>query len=213
MIIAHVPPPRAGGGPAADAHRGHGPQRLRGPHRHRAGRARHAARAQAGGAAQARRHARCAPRSSSSSCSRTWAAREVDEVHLRRHLRRGGPGRRGHRRHHRRRELPRAAADHRGRRADPVHDLPRQRQPRLRPGQQVQHQPPGARTPAPGGRTRRGAAVEDGAGRLQGLRSRRAAPVDPDGEHAPRGLRVHGGPAAGHLQGDRRARRPSRSRS
>ena len=68
--------------------------------------------------------------------------------------------------------------------------------------------------------------VEDAGRRLQGLRPGHPAPVDPDGEHAPRGFRVHGRPAPGHLQGDRRqegraggdphrgrAQRPGRARS
>ena len=53
--------------------------------------------------------------------------------------------------------------------------------------------------------------------RVHRLRPRPAAPVDPAGEHAPRGLRAVGRQAAGHHQGDRRRddgadRVPGRSR-
>ena len=159
--------PAAGGGrrrPAADAG-GHARlQRLRRPHRHRPGLRR-------------QDHARA----SASRCMKHDGQRvedtvkqlyvfdrlgriETDEVGGRRHLRRGRPRGRGHRRHHRRPRKPRRpAADHR-RRADAGDDLPHQRFAVRRPGRDLRHQPAAARPadegagvqrrPAGDGRTR-----------------------------------------------------------
>ncbi len=131
-------------GPAADAGRGDGPQRLRGPHRHRPHRARRAEVEGPRAVAQARRQRARNGRQAALRLRQPRPPRGRDRG-LRRHLRRGRPGRRGHRRHHRRRGQPRAAAHHRRGRADAHHELHGQRQPVLRPGRQVRHQPPAAR--------------------------------------------------------------------
>ena len=194
-------------GPAADAGGRHGPQRLRGPHRHRPRRPRAAARpSEHGGAAQAGRQPGQTAGVKQLFVFDNLGRREVERGRLRRHLRRGRPGGRRHRRHPGRSGASRAPAHHRRGRADPDHELHGQRQPLLRPGRQVVTSRQLRERLC--SETERDVAlrVEDTASarHLQGQRPRHPAPVHPHGEHAPRGLRVHGRPAAGDLQGDRR---------
>ena len=135
-----------------------------------------------------------------------------------RHHRRLRRGR--HRRDHRRHRQAGAPALRRHRRADPGHELHGQHLPLRRSGGEIRHLPQHPRSADPGAAHQRLAA---GGGycqhrHLQGLRARRAAPVDPDREHAPRRLRAGGLQAGGHLpRGRRRALRadgvPGRSTS
>ena len=127
---------------------------------------------------------------------------------------RRGRGRRG-RRHRRHVHLPdrpdHARADPR-RRADDVDRLRAFHEPARRPGGRHRRRPPDQGAPLPRGRVQhlddhhrdRG---QDGHG---GRRPRRAAPLGPHGDHAPRGLRVPGRTPARDPQ-DRRARQEARA--
>ncbi len=108
-----------------------------------------------------------------------------------------------HRRHRHRRDTdrlrqPAAAADVAGRRAHLDDELLRQQLAAGRARRQVRHQPPDPRPAGPRVAEQRGAEGQgDRRGRhLRSLRTRRTAPDDPAGNHAPRGLRAGGEQAA-----------------
>ena len=86
------------------------------------------------------------------------------------------------------------------RRADPVDELHRQHLPLCRPRRQMGHLPQHPRATDQGTAHQRLAAGRRHrfTGYLQDLRPGRAAPVDPDREHAPRRIRTGGLQAGGH---------------
>ena len=98
-----------------------------------------------------------------------------------------------------------AAADRR-RRADAVDVLPGQHVAARRPRGQVRHLAQPARAAAEGAADQHGAARRGDRRhrRVPGVGPRRAAPHDPDREHAPRGLRARGVAAARRAARDRR---------
>jgi GTP-binding protein len=91
------------------------------------------------------------------------------------------------------------------RRTDHQHDLPGQQLALRRARRQIPHQPPTARAIDAGGQPQCGTAIgghrEPGA--FQGFRPWRAAPVHPDRNHAPRGLRAGDFAAGGDHPRDR----------
>ncbi len=132
--------------------------------------------------------------------------------------RRGGRGR------HRRLQRHRGSADLRhgvrarracrpaaaaSRRADDQHDVPGQQVAVCGPRRQVRHQPPHPRAARAGGQAQRRAARRGdlGSRQVQRLRTRRAASVRADREHAPRRLRARG-VAAGRDRARGRRRDP-----
>ena len=125
----------------------------------------------------------------------------------RRHRGRRRARRRRHRRHDRRRRAAGRPAPDRGRRADPEHDLQRQRLAVDRRGAVPDLAPPqGAARPRAGVERRPAGRADRGARRVHRLRPRPAAPLGPDRDDAARGLRAGRRQARGHHQGDRRGR-------
>ena len=141
---------------------------------------------------------------------------EVQEAVGRRDRRAGrARGRRDRPDGHRRR-APGSARGHRGRGADDLGRLHREQLALRRQGREVRDLAAGARASLPGARAQRRAARR-GHRRdrhVDGVRTRRAASLDPDGDDASRGVRVPGVAAArDHARGTRTASGSSRTRS
>ncbi len=214
-ILRHIPPPRGrSGSPAAAA--GHQPGLRRLPRRDR----------RSGGVFAGRitgRAAACPDDPGRPGAARAGplpvrppgaGARRSRGGRGRRDRRPGRAGRDRHRRNPGRSGKPGRPAADPGRRADRADDLRRQHLALLWAGRALGHLSQAARAPVRrAAHQRRPARRRDRDGRyLPGLRARRAAPGDPDRDHAPRGLRVPGLAPGSHPE-ERRRRRDRSSRS